>query len=85
MVYAGLSPVNATVQTLRLQMIYIAALVLAAVVLLTMIMNSHIANPLVKINEAAKHLPEGSYDSDTRNEVRRPMKTLRSLSMKATG
>ena len=66
MVYAGLSPINATVSTLRLQMVYIMIIVLIAVLILTWIMNRHIASPLMKINESARTLPEGSYACDPR-------------------
>jgi len=76
LVYAGLSPVNATVQTLRVQMYYIAAIVLIAVILLTWIMNRHIASPLMKINESAKHLPEGSYDIDAKTDEYREAQEL---------
>ena len=64
MVYAGLSPVNATIQTLRLQILYIAAILFVSVILLAWFMTRTIAQPLMKINEAAKKLPEGTYEID---------------------
>ncbi len=64
MVYAGLSPVNATVQTLRLQIIFIAGILLVSMFILAWIMNRTIAGPLMKINKAAKKLPEGTYECD---------------------
>ncbi len=64
MIYAGLSPVNATIQTLRLQIIYIAAILFVSVLLLAWIMTRTIADPLTKINNAAKKLPDGVYETD---------------------
>ncbi len=64
LVYAGLSPVNATISTLRLQIVYIGIIVILAMILLTWIMNRRIATPLIRINDAAKTLPEGTYEID---------------------
>ncbi|MDD6366044.1 MAG: hypothetical protein PUG17_03210, partial [Stecheria intestinalis] len=50
MVYTGLSPVNATMQTLRMQILYISLIVAAAMILLVYLMNKHIATPLLRIN-----------------------------------
>ncbi|MEE3486861.1 MAG: HAMP domain-containing sensor histidine kinase [Bulleidia sp.] len=63
MVYAGLSPVNATTQTLSRQIFFIAIIVVLAMLILTRIMNRHITQPLSAINAAAKSLPEGIYES----------------------
>jgi signal transduction histidine kinase len=76
MVYTGLSPVNATVSTLRMQIIYIAVILLAATVLLTWIINRRIATPLIKINEAAKSLPEGTYEADEKTNAYREAQEL---------
>lgn len=61
MVYSGLTPVNATLSTLRVQILYISLIVLAAVILLTYFLYRTVARPLSRINEAARQLPEGSY------------------------
>ncbi len=63
MVYTGLSPVNATMQTLRMQILYISLIVAAAMILLVYLMNKHIATPLLRINDAARTLPQGTYDA----------------------
>ncbi|MBQ7994332.1 MAG: HAMP domain-containing histidine kinase [Solobacterium sp.] len=64
MVYASISPVDATVQTLTYQMLIISVLLAIAIVILTMAMNRQIARPLAVINEKAKKLPEGTYEED---------------------
>ena len=76
MVYAGLSPINATVATLRLQMVYIMFIVFAGVLALTWIMNRRIASPLTRINEAAKTLPEGTYVRDDATDQYREAQEL---------
>ncbi|MBR4455587.1 MAG: HAMP domain-containing histidine kinase [Solobacterium sp.] len=64
MVYAGLTPVSTTIQTLRVQILYIAGILFVSVILLAFFMNRSIATPLMKINEAAKTLPNGTYEAD---------------------
>ena len=76
MVYAGLSPVNATIQTLRLQILYIAGILFLSVLLLAWFMTRTIAKPLMKINEAAKQLPEGTYITDPTTDVYREAQEL---------
>ena len=63
MVYAGVSPVNATTQTLSLQLLYISIIIVLAVVFLTLLINRRIAKPLTLINNAAKTLPQGKYET----------------------
>lgn len=65
MVYAGLSPVNATIKTLRLQLFYISLFIIIALIVLTLMMHRYIAIPLTEINEEAKHLPNGEYESQS--------------------
>ena len=76
MVYAGLSPVNATISTLRLQIVYIGIIVILSMIVLTWIMNRRIASPLMKINEAAKTLPEGTYDVNPKTNQYREAQEL---------
>ena len=76
MIYAGLSPVNATIQTLRLQIIYIAVILFVSVLILAWIMTRTIADPLTKINNAAKQLPEGIYVTDPKTDRYREAQEL---------
>ncbi len=63
-VYSRLSPMNVTLKTLRIQLLYIAIMLIIAVLLLTYVMNKHIAIPLIRINKEAKEISEGEYDID---------------------
>lgn len=63
MVYAGVSPVNATTQTLSLQLMYISIIIVLAVLFLTLLINRRIARPLTLISKAAKTLPQGKYET----------------------
>ena len=84
MVYAGLSPVNATLQTLRIQILYIALILLLSMLVLVWLMNRKIVTPLVKINDAAKQLPKGSYTVDeTTNQYREAQELNETLSQAA--
>lgn len=64
MVYTRLSPMNATLQTLRVQLFYIGIMLIVAMLILTYVMNKHIAIPLININEEAKDISDGEYDID---------------------
>lgn len=61
-----LTPLSATTQTLSSQMWYIGGFLIISIVILTLIMYKQIAKPLIKINQAAKQLPQGTYDLDTK-------------------
>ena len=54
-------------------------------ILLTWIMNRRIATPLMKINQAAKTLPEGSYEADPKtNQYREAQELNETLSQAAS-
>jgi signal transduction histidine kinase len=57
-----ISPVNATVQTLRTQLVIITAIMVALAVGIAFIISKVISKPIVKINESAKVLASGNYD-----------------------
>lgn len=83
MVYAGISPVDATVSTLYAQLWVIAGLIAVAVVILTMAMNRQIARPLAIINDKAKHLPEGTFEADPKTSRYTEAKELNETLSKA--
>lgn len=58
---AEITPVDATVSTLRTQLIYVTAIMLALTVLLALISASRIAKPIIKMNKSAKELAKGNY------------------------
>lgn len=61
MVYSGISPVDATINTLKKQILYIGGIVILTMALLTLWLNRKIAKPLVEINASAKELSNGNY------------------------
>ncbi|MCL2008467.1 MAG: HAMP domain-containing histidine kinase [Treponema sp.] len=60
---AIISPVDATVTTLRYQLYYISGIVLLLSVILAIIIAKHIANPIEKITQSALVLASGSYNT----------------------
>lgn len=57
-----IAPVNATVDTLKVQLICITLVMIVMGVLLAVYISRRLAEPLVSINENAKRLAEGDYD-----------------------
>ncbi len=57
-----ISPVSATVQTLRTQLVIITAIMVALAVGIAFVISKVISKPIVKINESAKVLATGDYD-----------------------
>lgn len=64
---ADISPVNATVSTIRVQLIIVTAIMLILALLLALLISRRIAKPIVKINDSAKQLAKGRYDADFTN------------------
>lgn len=57
-----ISPVSATVGTLRKQFYYIAVFMLIFSVLLALIITKKVSSPIEKLNDGAKLLAQGNYD-----------------------
>lgn len=57
-----ISPVNATVQTLRTQLLIITAIMVILATGIAIIISRIISKPIVKINQSAKVLATGNYD-----------------------
>lgn len=57
-----ISPVNATVQTLRTQLVIITAIMIALAISIAFVISKVISKPIVKINESAKVLAAGDYN-----------------------
>lgn len=62
MLNTKISPVNATVQTLRSQLFYISLLFMALALVFALILSKKVSNPIIKINDSAKELAKGSVD-----------------------
>ncbi len=56
-----ISPVDATVETLRTQLICISIIMVLSCVLLAILISRNISKPIVKINKSAKELAHGNY------------------------
>ncbi|MBR2742985.1 MAG: two-component sensor histidine kinase [Clostridia bacterium] len=59
-----ISPVNATVNTLRTQLLIITVIMILLSFLLALVISKRIAKPIVKLNESAKELAHGNYEAD---------------------
>ena len=64
MLNATVSPVASTVRTLQTELIIITALMVLIAVLLSFILAKRISAPIVSINNSAKELARGKYDTD---------------------
>lgn len=62
MLDAALTPMSATVSTLKTQFWWIAVVLLLGALLLAYLMSRRISRPLVRMNEAARTLAAGRYD-----------------------
>ena len=63
---SDLTPVRSTVNTLQKQFIYIGIILLLLALALAFIMSKVITKPIIKINNEAKKLASGSYDTELR-------------------
>ena len=58
-----ISPIDATVNTLRVQLYYITGFMILFSVLLALIIAKRVSKPIVAINKSAKMLAKGNYDT----------------------
>ena len=61
LVNAQISPVDATVETIRTQLVIITAVLILLGMLLAYIMSKKIAKPMIAVNQNAKQLAKGNY------------------------
>ena len=59
---AYITPVDATVQTIRTQLLYVTLIMLIFALLLALFISKKISKPIIKINASAKELAKGRYD-----------------------
>ena len=71
-----LTPVSATVNTLRVQFMWISALLLGTAVLFALVLYRVIVTPLSAITEKAARLAEGDFDTDFRGKGYREVQEL---------
>jgi len=61
LVSAAITPVNATVATLRVQLVWISVIVVALAIVIALLIARRVAKPIEKLNTAAKQLARGHY------------------------
>lgn len=61
--HAVITPVNATVTTLEMQLVVITLLMLLLSVLLALMMSGHISRPIAMLNDSAKLWGKGKYET----------------------
>jgi signal transduction histidine kinase len=59
---ANISPVDATVQTIRVQLVYVTIIMLVLALLLALFISRRISKPIIKMNATAKELAKGQYN-----------------------
>ena len=57
-----LTPVNATVATLKVQFYYVALIFIISSFIISIWLSKRISKPIVKLNECAKNLAKGNFD-----------------------
>ena len=62
--HAMITPVNATVSTLQMQLYIITSIMILASVGIALVLSDVIAKPLVRLNDGAKKLSRGNYNAD---------------------
>lgn len=62
--YAMVSPVDATVSTLQIQLFIITGIMVILATILAIIISKHISKPIEKINQSAKTLAMGNYEAE---------------------
>ena len=80
MVNTIITPVDATVHTLRIQLIYISIIMVVLSLIIAIVISYRISKPIIKINESAKKLGKGEYDvrfeGDSYREIAQLSETL---------
>lgn len=75
-----ITPVDATVKTLRIQLIYISIIMIMLSLVIAALISNHISKPIIKVNNTAKKMAKGDfevvYDEGTFKEVGELSKTL---------
>ena len=62
MINTIITPVDATVHTLRIQLIYISIIMVVLSLIIAIIISVRISKPIIKMNDSAKKLGKGEYD-----------------------
>lgn len=63
MLNSTISPVNTTVETIQVQLIFISIVLIVLAVILALFISRKISKPIIKINQSAKELAGGNYNT----------------------
>ncbi len=63
MLNSTITPVNATVNTLRIQLIWVTGITLLMALLMGFLISRKVSGPIIKINSSAKELAKGNYET----------------------
>lgn len=85
MLNAQITPVNATVQTLRVQLVFISLILIACAAFLSFWVSRTISRPIMNTCEDAKKLAEGDYSGDFDETGYREIKELNDTLKYAAG
>ena len=80
---AQITPVDATVQTLRSQYVFIAVLMVLLSFLLSLVLSRRIAKPIIHTSDAARGLPEGKFEPKPSNVSYREISQLNATLVQA--
>ncbi len=58
-----ITPVNATVNTLRIQLVWVTGITLLLALLMGLFISRKVSDPIIKINSSAKELAKGNYET----------------------
>lgn len=61
--YGVISPVNATISTIKTQLFYVTIIMVILAIILAYIIAKSVSTPIENINESAKKLASGNYDT----------------------
>ena len=76
MLNSELTPLRATVQTLRMQFVWISVIFVGLALLMAMVFARSIVSPIVRMNQSAKQLAKGNYDVQFEGEGYRETREL---------
>lgn len=76
LVSALITPVDATVHTLRIQFIYISIIFFVMAIIIALIISKVVSKPIVRINESAKELADGKFDIEFEGDGYREVQEL---------
>ena len=71
-----ITPVSATVHTLRIQLVYISIIMIILSILIAFFLSKFISKPIIKINEQAKVLAKGNFDVEFKESGYREISEL---------